>query len=187
MKSTRFDSIAAIGRKLIKNFALGCTSLMLVLCIVLSPGCSGDFLGLEDYQRDLLFGIGSLAFGLVNPNDGGDVGPAGPPGPQGEPGSEGQPGQSVPGDTGPQGEPGAMGERGPAAYAWDDASGVSVTTTPELYYFDPADPYLAWRIDPDDPDAIQRAYVTPLPETRRDSCDEQDWNRVRGAVLAVYA
>ncbi len=77
MKSTRFDSVAAIGRKLIKNFALGCTSLTLVLCITLYPGCSGDFLGLEDYQRDLLFGIGSLAFGLVDPADGGDVGPAG--------------------------------------------------------------------------------------------------------------
>ncbi len=38
----------------------------------------------------------------------------------------------------------------------------------------------------DDPDAIQSAYVTPLPETRRDSCDEQDWDRVRGAVLSVY-
>ena len=125
MKSTRFDSIAAIGRKLIKNFALGCTSLMLVLCIVLSPGCSGDFLGLEDYQRDLLFGIGSLAFGLVNPNDGGDVGPAGPPGPQGEPGSEGQPGQSVPGDTGPQGEPGANGQN-----CWDlNGDGVAEVDT----------------------------------------------------------
>ena len=38
----------------------------------------------------------------------------------------------------------------------------------------------------DDPEAIQSAYVTPLPETRRDSCDEQDWHRVRSAVLAVY-
>ena len=38
----------------------------------------------------------------------------------------------------------------------------------------------------DDPDAIQSAYVTPLPETRRESCDEQDWDRVRSAVLNVY-
>lgn len=38
----------------------------------------------------------------------------------------------------------------------------------------------------DDSDAIQSAYVTPLPETHKDSGDEHDWNRVRGAVLAVY-
>ena len=39
----------------------------------------------------------------------------------------------------------------------------------------------------DDPDAIQNAYVTPLPETRKESLDERDWERVRDAVLAVYA
>jgi hypothetical protein len=38
----------------------------------------------------------------------------------------------------------------------------------------------------DDPDAIQNAYVTPIPEVERELCDEQDWQRVRGAVLAVY-
>jgi hypothetical protein len=38
----------------------------------------------------------------------------------------------------------------------------------------------------DDTDAIQSAYVTPLPETHKDSGDEHDWKRVRGAVLAVY-
>jgi hypothetical protein len=38
----------------------------------------------------------------------------------------------------------------------------------------------------DDPDAIQNAYVTPIPEVERESCDERDWERVRGAVLAVY-
>ena len=38
----------------------------------------------------------------------------------------------------------------------------------------------------DDPDAIQSAYVTPIPEVERESCDERDWRRVRGAVLAVY-
>lgn len=36
----------------------------------------------------------------------------------------------------------------------------------------------------DDPDAIQNAYVTPLPD--KDGCDERDWERVRGAVIAVY-
>lgn len=38
----------------------------------------------------------------------------------------------------------------------------------------------------DNPDAIQSAYVTPLPETRKEALDEHDWERVRGAVLAVY-
>jgi hypothetical protein len=38
----------------------------------------------------------------------------------------------------------------------------------------------------DDPCAIQSAYVTPLPDARRESCGESDWNRVRSAVLAVY-
>ena len=33
---------------------------------------------------------------------------------------------------------------------------------------------------------IQNAYVTPLPETKRDRCDEKDWHRVRRAVLATY-
>jgi hypothetical protein len=35
-------------------------------------------------------------------------------------------------------------------------------------------------------DAIQSAYVTPLPETTKDHGDERDWERVRTAVLAVY-
>ena len=38
----------------------------------------------------------------------------------------------------------------------------------------------------DDSDAIQSAYVTPLPEVRKEACNERDWERVRGAVLAVY-
>ena len=38
----------------------------------------------------------------------------------------------------------------------------------------------------DDPDAIQNAYVTPIPEVERQSCGENDWDRVRGAVLSVY-
>lgn len=38
-----------------------------------------------------------------------------------------------------------------------------------------------------DSDAIQSAYVTPLPETKRESCDERDWDRVKAAVLSVYA
>lgn len=38
----------------------------------------------------------------------------------------------------------------------------------------------------DDPDTFQNAYVTPLPETSKESHDERDWDRVRGAVLAIY-
>jgi len=38
----------------------------------------------------------------------------------------------------------------------------------------------------DDPNAILNAYVTPLAETRKETHDERDWERVRGAVLAVY-
>ena len=39
----------------------------------------------------------------------------------------------------------------------------------------------------DHEDCIANAYVTPLPETKRESCNERDWERVRGAVLSVYA
>ena len=35
-------------------------------------------------------------------------------------------------------------------------------------------------------DAIQNAYVTPIPQTNREQYGESDWNRVRSAVLAVY-
>lgn len=38
----------------------------------------------------------------------------------------------------------------------------------------------------DDPDAIQNAYVTPIPETKREQLGEREWERVRGAVLAIY-
>lgn len=38
----------------------------------------------------------------------------------------------------------------------------------------------------DDPDAIQNAYVTPLPEVEKEHLDDRDWERVRDAVLAVY-
>ncbi len=37
-----------------------------------------------------------------------------------------------------------------------------------------------------DPCAIQNAYVTPIPEVERETCDERDWQRVRSAMLAVY-
>lgn len=38
----------------------------------------------------------------------------------------------------------------------------------------------------DDPDAIQSAYVTPVPEVDHADLGEQDWERVRSAVLSVY-
>ena len=38
----------------------------------------------------------------------------------------------------------------------------------------------------DSSDSIQNAYVTPLPEVKREGCDERDWDRVRSAVLSVY-
>lgn len=39
----------------------------------------------------------------------------------------------------------------------------------------------------DDPVAIQSAYVTPLPEVRREHGRDSDWDRVRRAVLSVYS
>jgi hypothetical protein len=38
----------------------------------------------------------------------------------------------------------------------------------------------------DDPDAIQSAYVTPLPEVTKQAFDERDWERVRRAILTVF-
>ena len=39
----------------------------------------------------------------------------------------------------------------------------------------------------DHEDCIANAYVTPLPDVERESFNEKDWERVRGAVLSVYA
>lgn len=38
----------------------------------------------------------------------------------------------------------------------------------------------------DAPKAIQAAYVTPMPDNKRESLCEDDWKRIRAAVLAVY-
>ncbi len=38
----------------------------------------------------------------------------------------------------------------------------------------------------DNPDAIQSAYVTPVPEVRKQHGTKRDWRRIRGAVLAMY-
>jgi hypothetical protein len=37
-----------------------------------------------------------------------------------------------------------------------------------------------------DSDAIQSAYVTPIPEVKSESFGERDWERVRVAVLSIY-
>jgi len=37
----------------------------------------------------------------------------------------------------------------------------------------------------DDSDAIQSAYVTPLPEVKKQG-NERDWKRIREAVLSLY-
>ena len=34
--------------------------------------------------------------------------------------------------------------------------------------------------------AILSAYVTPIPETRKEHCDDRDWHRVRRAVLSMF-
>ena len=60
-----------------------------------------------------------------------------------------------------------MGSLGAPGYGYDWAPAINFTSH--------------------DPDALQSAYVTPMPEVARESCGERDWERVRKAVLAVYA
>jgi hypothetical protein len=38
----------------------------------------------------------------------------------------------------------------------------------------------------DDPDAILNAYVTPIPECRKQRFDDRDWERLRRVVLSIY-
>ena len=38
----------------------------------------------------------------------------------------------------------------------------------------------------DDPDAIKSAYVTPVPQVTRTEFNDNDWERVFGAVVSVY-
>ena len=38
----------------------------------------------------------------------------------------------------------------------------------------------------DDPQAIQSAYVTPIPEVQRSEFTQRDWERVRRAVLSLF-
>ncbi len=113
-------------------------SVMLSLGVALQGGCGNPFLGLEDYQRDLLFGgiLTALLLGQQQQIDDiqqdvdngagqpipgpegpqGEPGPAGPQGEQGEPGEDGATGPAGPagpqGAQGEQGEPGEQGETG---------------------------------------------------------------------------
>ncbi len=124
-------------------------ALCVVLCtaVAVAPwGCGGDFLGLEDYQRDFLAGglaaalllnqqgdtatAGDAGAGAPLPGpqgeqgDQGEAGPAGPPGPPGQAGQDGPDGTVGPqgpagpaGPTGPAGPSGASGPSGPAGGA----------------------------------------------------------------------
>lgn len=108
---------------------------LLTLCAVISAGCGGvGFLGLQDYQRDLLFGVGSLALSLLNPPTQGPAGPPGEPGLTPPAGISGTPCWDVNGNT--FGDPqedingdnafnvldcqGAAGEPGPVGPPGDD-------------------------------------------------------------------
>ena len=45
-------------------------------------------------------------------------------------------------------------------------------------------PAISFRSDASD--AIVNAYVTPMPEVRKQHGDERDWKRIREAVLSLY-
>lgn len=80
-------------------------------------GCGNPFLGLEDYQRDILFN-GLLFFLLQRDNlngDGGTDGTVDPPAGEPIPGPEGPQGEQ--GETGPAGPQGEQGETGPVGPA----------------------------------------------------------------------
>jgi|CXWL01.1.fsa_nt_gi hypothetical protein len=97
-------------------------------------GCGNPFLGLEDYQRDILFngllfyllqrdnqndtgndGSGDPPAGQPIPGPEGPQGPEGPAGAQGVQGEAGTPGAAGPrGAQGPKGETGVIGPAGPA-------------------------------------------------------------------------
>jgi len=88
--------------------------------LIINVGCPGSvgFLGLQDYQRDLL--VGGLAAAALLNNDGGTVDEpeAGAPGARGADGEQGPAGEDgVAGSQGDQGETGATGPEGPAGPA----------------------------------------------------------------------
>ncbi len=102
--------------------------------LLLKVGCSGGILGLEDYQRDLLFGGLATALLLNQPAavvDGGAGNPVpGSAGEQGVPGVIGVDGAQGPaGPQGQQGEDGPAGATGPAGPA--GSAGSSGGTGPQ--------------------------------------------------------
>ena len=94
MKFQEGKSAASIFGKRARRLLLKCASAVLVLSMVMAyPACGGaGFLGLQDFQRDILFGLGSLALSLLSP--------AGTVGPAGEPGDPGPAGATEPGPAG---------------------------------------------------------------------------------------
>ncbi len=110
--------------------------------LVLQTSCGSPFLGLQDYQRDLLFGglatalllnQGATVAGATDDAAGQPVpGPDGPAGQQGLPGEAGEAGAPGPegpqgpeGPAGPQGEPGPPGEAGAQGAPGDSGSSGS--------------------------------------------------------------
>lgn len=109
---------------------------LLAAGLLFNTGCGNSFLGLEDYERDLLwFGLlvalhnsqahegpidGGTPAGQSIPGDPGPEGPAGPVGPEGAAGSTGPEGTIGPegpkGPTGPAGPAGATDPAGPAFF-----------------------------------------------------------------------
>ncbi len=100
------------GTTMLRRHARWLAGTILGVALVTNLNCGGnDFLGLEDFERDLLFAL--LMSEVQQPADvpapqpiPGADGEQGPAGPQGEPGEIGP--------AGPQGEPGPSGARGPA-------------------------------------------------------------------------
>ena len=74
----------------------------------------------------------------------GEQGPAGPRGTPGEPGQDGEPGRD--GAPGPVGPVGPRGAAGAAADRWLDSDGATVTSGPDLVFFDESGNL--WSIDP---------------------------------------
>ena len=96
MRSKLFYAAGSTPAKRITRWVLRCVVVVATAASGLyTVGCGGDFLGLEDYQRDLLFGIGSLGAGIITP-----AGPAGPQGDPGPPGPAGEAGPALPGEDG---------------------------------------------------------------------------------------
>ena len=57
MEGKKGIALAVTGKRVVRKMLRTATAVLLALSLgIYSLGCGGDFLGLEDYQRDLLFG-----------------------------------------------------------------------------------------------------------------------------------